>query len=145
MCVLFFPLVFFAFLAFLERDTAFVFHNASPESQGDYVCETTDESGIHYQNKFKLEVYEFDEASVDYEEEYFNNVTKKQGTPFKLLCPIYAQLDESPDMATWYKDGKRLQPLPRHKITKVTQGSVPGLVLLISIVEASDEVKKFSF
>lgn len=123
--------------SFLKRDTAFVFHNASPENQGDYVCETTDESGIHYQNKFKLEVY--DDASVDYEEEYFNNVTKKQGTPFKLLCSIYAELDESPDMATWYKDGKRLQPLPRHKITKVTQGMAPGLVLLISIVEASDE------
>jgi hypothetical protein len=95
-----------------------------------FACKLTTDK-VNLDNFFKLE-------SVT-----FSIVRKHQGTPAKLLCRTFTQLEEAPEMAEYYRNG-RLLDTPEDNVYRrsslLEEGPMKGRVVYIAMAQLEDQV-----
>ncbi|CAD5211261.1 unnamed protein product [Bursaphelenchus xylophilus] len=122
----------------IANSTVLYFNSVEKSDKAVYECFQTDGNETIRVFKTKLEVKP---QAVDFETEEFTTIYKNQGTPVKIMCETHPSLDETPEMATWFKDGVEIRANERvyRRVENIGEGAVVGKALFISLAQKTDE------
>ncbi|KAI6240248.1 hypothetical protein M3Y99_00482400 [Aphelenchoides fujianensis] len=125
-----------------ERITAgpaLIFRAAKLEVSGDYECVMRAADGQNHTRRSHVFI---DENFFAAEQVPLTIVRKAQGTPAKLLCRTFPQLNENPSMVEWKRDDVHLNaPLDRlyRRTNAITEGPQQGKTVTFPTVQLEDQ------